>query len=288
MTRIFVEIISACRSLEDTPKVVCLGPEGTFSEEAVFIKFGKSCETSLVTTIDEVFRAVEAKAAYYGVVPLENSTEGAVSRTLDLFVSTPLKMCGEVFLPVHHNLLSKTSKLSDLERVYSHSQSFGQCANWLMENLPTVDRVVVKSNAEAAKLACRELRSAAIAGLAAGKKYDLPLLEANIQDSPNNVTRFAILGHDYIGVSNNDKTSFVMSTKSKPGALTQLLQPLAENGVNMSRLESRPSRSGNWEYVFFVDVQGHLEDRDVALSLSQIRAKAGFLKILGSYPVDLT
>ena len=286
LNRIFTEIISACRALEESPVVACLGPKGTFSEQAVLKCFGHSVEVSFVASIDAVFREVQAKNAAYGVVPLENSTEGAVARTLDLFVASELKICGEIILPIHHNFLTTAKDISIIREVYSHSQSFGQCSQWLLENIPHAERVVVSSNAEAAKLASLKPEfAAAVGGLDAGKQYGLPPLVTNIEDDPNNITRFVVIGNDNIGPSNGDKTSFVMSTPSQPGALSDLLQPLKQNNVNMSRLESRPSRSGVWEYVFFVDVLGHQADNNVASALEQIRDRAGFLKILGSYPI---
>jgi chorismate mutase / prephenate dehydratase len=242
----------------------------------------------LCTSIDEVFRTVEAGTAGYGVVPVENSTEGAVGRTLDLLLSTPLRICGEVLLPVHHNLLSTADSLSAIKRIYSHTQSLAQCNGWITERLPQAERVPVGSNAEAARRAATDPESAAIAGRSAAEHYKVGILAANIEDVPNNTTRFAVIASQAIAPSGKDKTSFVMSTANRPGAIHELLSPLARHKVSMTRLESRPSRTGLWEYVFFVDVEGHEQEPHVSAALSEVRDKAAFLKILGSYPVGTT
>jgi chorismate mutase/prephenate dehydratase len=285
ITHLFTEIISACRALEDTFSVACLGPKGTFSEEAAAKHFGGQAPRVLCSTIDEVFRSAEAGTVGYALVPVENSTEGAVGRTLDLLVSTPLKICGEVLLPVHQNLLSHLLQPAAIERVYSHTQSLAQCNAWLNEHCPRAQRVPVGSNAEAARRAAEDVQSGAIAGRAAAAEYGLPVLAANIEDDPNNTTRFAVLGQQDAAVSGKDKTSFVMSAKNRPGAIHELLTPLAQNRVSMTRLESRPSRTGLWEYVFFVDIEGHRSDSHVAQALEEVRNRAAFLKILGSYPL---
>ena len=285
VTHLFTEIISACRALEDAFSVACLGPKGTFSEEAAAKHFGGQAPTVLCSTIDEVFRSAEAGTVGYAVAPVENSTEGAVGRTLDLLVSTPLKICGEVLLPIHQNLLSRLPQPAAIERVYSHTQSLAQCNAWLNEHCPRAQRVPVGSNAEAARRAAEDAQSGAIAGKAAAEEYGLPVLAANIEDDPNNTTRFAVLGQQDAAVSGKDKTSFVMSAKNRPGAIHELLTPLAQNRVSMTRLESRPSRTGLWEYVFFVDIEGHRSDSHVAQALEEVRNRAAFLKILGSYPL---
>lgn len=288
VTHLFTEIISACRALEDAFAVACLGPKGTFSEEAVVKHFGGQAPTVLCNSIDEVFRAIEAGSVGYGVVPVENSTGGAVERTLDLLVSTPLKICGEIVLPVHQNLLSRAASLDAVRRVYAHSQSIAQCIGWLNRNCPRAERVPVSSNAEAARRAAEDAESAAIAGRMAAEHYGLAILAANVEDDPNNTTRFAVLsGHD-VPPSGRDKTSFVMSTRNRPGAIHELLTPLAQNQVSMTRLESRPLRTGLWEYVFFVDIEGHQADANVARALGEMRERAAFLKILGSYPVAVS
>jgi len=285
VTHLFTEIISACRALEDAFSVASLGPRGTFSEEAVIKHFGAQSPIVLCNSIDEVFRSVESGNAGYGMVPLENSTEGAVGRTLDLLLSSPLKMCGEVLLPVHQNLLSKGEDLAAVKRIYSHSQSLAQCNRWLVQNCPQAELVPVASNAEAAKRTQQDLESAAIAGRSAAGHYGLSVLAANIEDEPNNTTRFVVISLQDAPPSGNDKTSLVMSTRNVAGAMHQMLAPLATNHVSMTRLESRPSRTGLWEYVFFLDMEGHQSDENVARALKQMRDLAAFLKVLGSYPV---
>ena len=282
---LFTEVISACRALEDAFSIASLGPRGTFSEEAVVKHFGGQAPVMLCTSIDEVFRSVESGNVGYGVVPIENSTEGAVGRTLDFLLSTPLKICGEVLLPVHQNLLSKSNDISTVKRIFSHAQSLGQCNRWLAQNCPHAERVPVASNAEAAKMAQDDAESAAIAGRAAAAHYGLSIIADNIEDEPNNTTRFVVISRQEVPPSGNDKTSLVMSTRNVPGAIHELLTPLANNRVSMTRLESRPSRTGLWEYVFFLDMEGHQSEGNVARALEEMRELAAFLKILGSYPV---
>jgi len=285
VTHLFTEIISACRALEDAFSVACLGPKGTFSEEAVVKHFGGQAPAMLCGSIDEVFRAVEAGSVGYGVVPVENSTEGAVGHTLDKLLSTPLKICGEVVLPVHQNLLSRVTEKAAIKRIYSHAQSLAQCSRWLNQNCPHAELVPVASNAEAARMAAVQPEAAAVAGRSAAEHYELPVLAANIEDEPTNTTRFAVISRQEVPPSGDDKTSLVMSTRNIPGAIHELLTPLARCGVSMTRLESRPSRTGLWEYVFFVDLEGHQTEEKVARALEQMRGIAAFLKILGSYPV---
>lgn len=285
IAHVFTEVISACRALEDAFSVASLGPRGTFSEEAVIKHFGAQVPIVLGNSIDEVFRSVESGNVGYGVVPIENSTEGAVGRTLDLLLSSPLKICGEILLPVHQNLLSKGTDASSLKRIYSHSQSLAQCNRWLAQHCPAVERVPVASNAEAAKRAQDDPESAAIAGRTAAEAYGLNILAANIEDEPNNTTRFAVISRQDVAPSGRDKTSLVMASRNVPGAMHELLTPLARHNVSMSRLESRPSRTGLWEYVFFVDIDGHETETNAAAALAEMRDIAAFLKILGSYPV---
>ncbi len=285
IAHLFVELISACRAQEDLLSVACLGPRGTFSEEAAGKHFGAQAPAVMCASIDDVFRTVESGSVGYGVVPVENSTDGAVGRTMDLLLVTPLKMCGEILLPVHQNVLSKATTLESIKRIYSHAQSLAQCNAWLTQNLPAVERIPVASNAEAARLAAAENDAGAIAGRAAAEHYDLSTLATSIEDNPNNTTRFAVIAAQEISPSGRDKTSFVMSSQNRPGAMFDLLKPLAAHQVSMTRLESRPSRAGLWEYVFFVDVEGHQSDIPVQTALSEIRENAGFVKVLGSYPV---
>jgi len=286
-TRVFREIISACRGLEEDLRVAYLGPEGTFSEQALRKHFGGAVQAGPAATIDEVFRRCESGAAQFAVVPAENSTEGAIGRTLDLLVSTPLRICGEVELRVQQNLMARAADLRAVRRVYSHAQSLAQCNGWLNQNLPAAERVPVASNAEAARRAAEEPGAAAIAGEAAAARYGLELLARSIEDEPNNTTRFLVLGQLDPAPTGRDRTSLVMSAENKPGAVHALLSPLAQNRVSMTRIESRPSRamrSALWEYLFFIDVEGHQKDERVAAALDELRRKAPFLKVLGSYP----
>jgi chorismate mutase/prephenate dehydratase len=289
LVAVFREIISACRSLEEAIRVSYLGPEGTFSEQAVRKHFGAAVEAVPSGSVDEAFRRCESGAAQFAVVPVENSTEGAVGRTLDLLLATPLRICAEIELRVQQNLLSKEKDSKKLRRVYSHSQSLAQCQGWLAQNLPQAERVSVVSNAEAARLAAKEKRAAAIAGELAAKRYGLKILARSIEDAADNTTRFLVLGNIDPAPTGRDRTSLVMSAENKPGAVHALLTPLAEHRVSMSRIESRPSRakSGIWEYVFFIDVEGHQKDPAVSRALAALREKAPLLKILGSYPAAL-
>jgi chorismate mutase/prephenate dehydratase len=290
MVTVFREIISACRGLEQAIRVSYLGPEGTFSEQAMRKHFGLTVEALPVPSVDEAFRRCESGGAQFTVVPAENSTEGVVGRTLDLLVSTPLRICGEVELRVQQNLLSKEESLRAVRKLYSHSQSLAQCNGWLAQNLPNVERVPVTSNAEAAQRAADEEGAAAIAGQAAGERYGLNALARSIEDQPNNTTRFLVLGNVDPGPSGRDRTSLVMSAENRPGAVHALLTPLAEHGVSMSRIESRPARAraALWEYLFFIDLEGHQKDEHVAAALAVLRSRAPFLKILGSYPVTVS
>lgn len=282
---LFTEIISACRALEQTPCVAFLGPRGTYSEEAARKQFGASAEQDACASIPEVFRRVESGFADYGVVPVENSTEGGLGITLDLLLGTRLKICAEVLLPVHHFLLSRAPDLGSVGTVYAHAQALGQCAGWLSGHVPAAARVPVASNAEAARRAAEDPSTAAIASEAAAQLYSLGALARNIEDEPSNTTRFLVIGDQEVAASGRDRTSVAMSAPNRPGGLHELLAPLARHGVSLSRLESRPSRMGLWEYVFFLDLEGHLQDPPVARALEEIRGLAAFLKILGSYPV---
>ena len=286
--RIAREVMSACLALEQALKIAYLGPAGTFSETAARRHFGGAPDLMPCAGIDEAFRAVEAGNADYAVVPVENSSEGAVGRTLDLLVSSPLKVCGEVNLPIHQNLLSLAGSLTTISRLYSHTQSLAQCHEWINRQLPLVPRTPVASNAEAARMAAEDPRAAAIAGEAAGQAYGLKTLAANIEDDPNNTTRFLVLGRHDAGPSGHDKTSLVCSAQNRAGAMHDLLAPLATHGVSMTKFESRPARGmggGRWQYVFFVDVEGHQAEPALSAALADFTSRAGFIKILGSYPV---
>lgn len=282
---LFTEVMSHCRALEAPLTVAYLGPQGTFSEQACLKRFGHAICGMPCATIDEVFHAVESGAVQYGVAPVENSTEGAVGRTLDLLLNTSLQICGEVMLQVHQCLLSAESDLALIKKVYSHPQSFGQCQGWLNAHLPHAERVTASSNADAARLAAEEPFAAAVAGMAAAESFRLKVLAQNIEDDARNTTRFLVLGKQAVAPSGQDKTSLVLSAANRPGAVHDLLAPLAVHGVSMTRLESRPARSGLWEYVFYLDIEGHQSDAAVAAALAELKQTAAFVKILGSYPV---
>ncbi len=282
--RLFREIVSACRALQRPMCIGFLGPDGTFTEAAVYRHFGRSVQAASMESIDAVFRSVDAGACDYGVVPAENSTEGVVNHTLDMLVQSQLAICGEVELRIHHFLLSAGADPSRIERIYSHPQSFAQCRKWLDANMPAAERYPVSSNADAAKRALDEPPSAAIAGAMAADTYGLGVLARNIEDESDNTTRFLVIGTRPVGPSGVDKTSLLLSAKNRPGALYGLLRPFAERGVSMTRIESRPSRMGVWEYVFFVDIEGHVSDANVAGALAEIETHAALVKVLGSYP----
>ncbi|MDE2584864.1 MAG: prephenate dehydratase [Betaproteobacteria bacterium] len=286
VTWFFREVMSACLSLEQPLGIAFLGPLGTFSESAATKHFGHAARLLPQASIDEVFHEVEAGHADYAVAPVENSTEGAVGRTLDLLLTSSLKICGEVVVRIHQNLLTHAPSLDQVTKVYSHAQSLAQCHEWLNRNLPGVPRISVGSNAQAAQMAAQEPGAAAIAGEAAAERYGLPRLAECIEDEPNNTTRFVVMGrHDAGASGGRDKTSLIMSSPNQTGALHTLLLPFADAGVSMSRLESRPARHTLWEYVFFVDVEGHREDPPVKAALEELAKRAAYLKILGSYPV---
>lgn len=282
---LFTEVMSQCRALEAPLSVAYLGPEGTFTEAAALKRFGSAVQGQSCATIDDVFRAVESGAVQYGVVPVENSTEGAIGRTLDLLLQSTLQVCGEVMLAIHQCLLAKVCELNTIQTVYSHPQSLGQCQGWLNVNLPHAARIPVSSNAEAARLAAGHANCAAIAGSQAAGHFGLNVCVENIEDDARNTTRFLVLGKQQVAASGNDKTSMVLSAANRPGAVHDLLTSLAKHGVSMTKFESRPSRSGLWEYVFYVDIEGHQADIHVAKALAELKLAAAFMKILGSYPV---
>ena len=284
MARLFREIMSICLALEQPMTIAYLGPEGTYTQAAALKHFGHAVSTKPLGAINDVFREVEAGSAHYGVVPVENSTEGVVNHTLDMFMQSTLKICGEVETPVHHNLLCKVEDTAQIQRIYSHQQSLAQCREWLDNNMPGVERVAVSSNGEAARLAMQEESAAAIAGAIAAELYGLKILQSNIEDQPGNTTRFLIIGREDIPPSGKDKTSLLVSTMNKPGALSSLLQSFAHHDVSMTRIESRPSRVTMWDYVFFIDVEGHVQDASVSTALKELERSASMLKILGSYP----
>jgi len=285
---VFRQVMSACLALEQKLRIAYLGPAGTFSHAAVARRFGTFVDAIAYATIDEIFRAGEGGRTDFAVVPVENSTEGAVGRTLDLMYATDLTICGEIKLRVQQNLLSAGAGLAEITKVYSHAQSLSQCVQWLAKHLPGVARVAVASNAEAARLAAAEPGSAAIAGEIAATIYGLAIVAPHIEDEPNNTTRFWVLGRQSVSPSGRDVTSLVMSAPNRPGAVHGLLEPFARHGVSMTRFESRPARTGLWEYLFFVDLAGHRDDAPVAAALAELAQRAPFLKLLGSYPAALS
>jgi len=287
MARVFREIMSACLALQHPMKIAYLGPEGTYTQGAVYKHFGHAVEAAPLAAIDEVFREVEAGSVDFGVVPIENSTEGAIDHTLDMFMNSPLKICSEIDLRIHHNLLGKAADLSGVRRVYAHQMAHSQCREWLESNLGGVERIPVSSNAEAARRASEEADAAAIAGQVAAEIYELRVLAANIEDEPDNTTRFLVIGQQIPQPSGRDKTSLLVSTPNKPGALFRLLKPLSEHGISMTRIESRPSRRAMWDYVFFVDIEGHIQNPKVKKALTALETEAAMVKILGSYPCAL-
>jgi chorismate mutase/prephenate dehydratase len=284
IARLFREIMSSCLALEQPLKIAYLGPEGTFTQSAVLKHFGHSVSTVTMNSVEEVFREVEAMSVNYGVVPVENSTEGIVSHTLDSFVTSPLKICGEVELRIHHHLMAKSRDQDTINRIYSHQQSLAQCREWLDSHMPNAERIAVSSNAEAARLASNDEQAAAIAGETAADLYELNILFSNIEDEPDNTTRFLVIGHQVVPPSGEDKTSLVVSAHNKPGALYQLLKPFADSDISLTRIESRPSRKGMWDYVYFIDLEGHIHDDRVTQALAKLESQSTMLKVLGSYP----
>jgi chorismate mutase/prephenate dehydratase len=288
MQMIFREVMSICRALERRVTVAYLGPEGTFSEQAVYQQFGHAVEGLPCVSIDEVFRATEAGTADFGVVPVENSSEGAINRTLDLLLQTTLAISGEVSIDVHHSLMSKVGSMDGVTRICAHSQALAQCQAWLNQHYPNVERQAVASNAQAAKMASDDASMAAIAGQIAGEKYNLQVISAHIQDDPHNRTRFAVVGRLHTTPSGRDQTSLVLAVPNKAGAVYNMLAPLATHGVSMTRFESRPARTGTWEYYFYVDLEGHEKDDKVAKALADLKHNAAFFKVLGSYPLSIS
>jgi len=282
--RLIREVMSACRALEQNLRIAYLGPAGTFSQQAVYKHFGHDVEGLAEADIDTCFHAVETGRADFAVVPVENSTEGAIARTLDLVVASSLKICGEVMLPIHQTLMRKQGGIAGVQRVYGHAQSLAQCQQWLSRHLPNAERVSVVSNSDGARRAAGEPDSATLGSETAAELYGLAVVEAHIEDEASNTTRFLVLGKTDAAPSGRDKTSLVMGAKNQPGAVVKLLQPLADAGISMSKLESRPARSGNWEYLFFVVCEGHRQNAQLATTLAEIESRAAFLKILGSYP----
>lgn len=286
MVRLFREIMSACLAQQEPLKVAFLGPEGTFTQQAVLKQFGHSVRALPLPSIGEVFQEVQAGHADFGVVPIENSTEGTVNNTLDMFLLSPLKICNEVELRVHQHLIGRMTGLEGIKRLCSHQQSLAQCRLWLDENLKDVERVAVASNAEAARRARDEEGTAAIAGQAAAEVYGLNVLVPEIEDRPDNTTRFLVIGRKLFAPSGQDKTSLLISAgdTQSPGTLHRLLEPFARHRLSLSRIESRPSQRKKWDYVFFIDVQGHAEEEPLRTAIEELRKDASLFRVLGSYP----
>jgi chorismate mutase / prephenate dehydratase len=288
---IWREIMSACRALETPTRVAYLGPAGTFSEEAALGYFGSSIVRVLCASIDEVFAMTASGAADFGVVPVENSTEGMVARSLDILLTTPLFIIGETSLYVRQNLLRKENSLDGIQAVCAHPQALAQCHGWLSNHLPQAERRPVASNAEGARQAAADPRLAAIASVRAGGEYGLHVVSPAIQDDPHNRTRFVIVTdphrHPQPKASGHDCTSLIVSVMNRPGAVHDMLVPLKRHGVSMTRFESRPARSGQWEYYFYIDLQGHPDEPHVATALKELREACAFFKVLGTYPLDV-
>jgi chorismate mutase/prephenate dehydratase len=281
---VFKEIISASVGLQAPVRVAFLGPKATYSHLAAMQQFGLSAELMPQSSIAAIFDEVEKGRSLYGVVPVENSTEGVVTHTLDTFVESDLKIGAEILLPISHDLLSRTGTISGIQKVYSHPQALGQCRKWLAANLPGIPLVDVGSTALAAQIAGSDPNAAAVASEFAGSLYDLKVVQHRIEDQAHNVTRFLVIGRDLTERSGNDRTSILFSVKDEPGILFRMLEPFARRGINLSKIESRPGRTKAWEYVFFVDLSGHVSDPEVAEAIEELKACCRFVKVLGSYP----
>ncbi|RYZ74060.1 MAG: prephenate dehydratase [Lysobacteraceae bacterium] len=286
LVHVFREIMSACLAQQEPLKIGFLGPEGTFSQQAVMKHFGRSAHGLPLASIEEVFQEVENGNADFGVVPVENSGQGTIQVTLDMFLTSNLKICGEVELRVHQYLLSRTGRIEDIERIYSHPQSFAQTSSWLRSNLPKVEKIPVSSNAEGARRARNSDDAAAIAGESAGHVYGLKkVIMASIEDDADNTTRFLVIGRQIFPSSGHDRTSVLVFIRDQPGALFNVLSPFARHGISMNRIESRPSHHAKWEYGFFIDLAGHVEDEAMKKALAELKAHSAQIKVLGSYPV---
>ena len=286
LVHVFREIMSACLAQQEPLKVGFLGPEGTFSQQAVMKHFGRSAHGLPLASIEEVFQEVENGNADFGVVPVENSGQGTIQVTLDMFLTSNLKICGEVELRVHQYLLSRTGRIEDIERIYSHPQSFAQTSSWLRSNLPKAEKIPVSSNAEGARRARNSDDAAAIAGESAGHVYGLKkVIMASIEDDADNTTRFLVIGRQIFPSSGHDRTSVLVFIRDQPGALFNVLSPFARHGISMNRIESRPSHHAKWEYGFFIDLAGHIDDEAMQAALAELTAHSAQIKVLGSYPV---
>ncbi len=286
LVHVFREIMSACLAQQEPLKIGYLGPEGTFSQQAVLKHFGRSAHGLPLASIEEVFQEVESGNADFGVVPVENSGQGTIQITLDMFLTSNLKICGEVELRVHQFLLSRTGHIEDIERIYAHPQSFAQTSSWLRHHLPKVEKIPVSSNAEGARRARNADDAAAIAGESAGHVYGLKkVVMKSIEDDADNTTRFLVIGRQIFPSSGHDRTSVLVSIHDKPGALFDVLSPFAKHGISMNRIESRPSHHAKWEYAFFIDLAGHVDDPAMKLAMAELKEHAAQIKVLGSYPV---
>lgn len=286
LVHVFREIMSACLAQQEPLKVGYLGPEGTFSQQAVMKHFGRSAHGLPLASIEEVFNEVEAGNADFGVVPVENSGQGTIQVTLDMFLTSNLKICGEVELRVHQYLLSRSGRIEDIERIYAHPQSFAQTAGWLRTNLPKIEKIPVSSNAEGARRARNAEDAAAIGGESAGHVYGLKkVIMKSIEDHADNTTRFLVLGRQIFPPSGHDRTSVLVFIKDQPGALFNVLSPFARHGISMNRIESRPSHQAKWEYGFFIDLAGHVDDDNMKAALAELAEHSAQIKVLGSYPV---
>jgi len=281
---VFREIISACRSLEGELTVAYLGPPATHTHLACIERFGSSVQTVSQESIQEVFDAVEREKANFGIVPVENSTEGVVNRTLDMFIDAEVKICGEVLIRISHDLLSMSGKAEDVERVYSHPQALAQCRQWLRKNFPNAQMAETVSTAKAAQMAAQESKAAAVASSLAAELYGLKIIDSRIEDYLNNYTRFLVLGPQVSDRTGRDKTSLLFSIPDSPGSLYEILKPFSEKSINLTKIESRPIKDKPWEYVFFLDFEGHATDSHIHEAVSELKKKVLFLKLLGSYP----
>jgi chorismate mutase/prephenate dehydratase len=284
VVRILREVMSACLALEEPLRVAYLGPAGTYTHAAAVKHFGSAVHLIPQPGIDEVIREVEVRGAHFGVVPIENSLEGPVNQTHDALQATPLAICGEVILPIQHQLLGLATDPARLQRVYAHAQALAQCRHWLDAHCPQVERIPASSNAEAARRICDEADAAAIASRAAAELYGVPVMVPNIADRSDNTTRFLVLGDVVVACTGDDVTSLVFATHNRAGALCDVLRTFAEGGISLSRIQSRPLRQGNWDYLFFVDIVGHRTDPVVARALDALHGLTSHHRILGSYP----
>ncbi len=288
LLRLFREIMSVCLAQQEPLKIAYLGPEGTFTQQAVNRHFGHSVQTLGVGSIDDVFLQVESAEADFGVVPVENSNQGIVSHTLDRFVTSDLKICGEIEMSIHHNLLSQAKGLADIERVYSHQQSLSQCKAWIRQHLPAAECIAVSSNAEAARRVRHSADAAAISSRSAAEIYGVPVLFARIEDQEDNATRFLVIGRQLLAPSGDDKCTLLLAGEAVSGDLHALLSPLAKHSLNMTRIESRPSSAARWKYVFFIDVEGHSETEPLKTALTEMQELTSLTRVLGSYPKAIT